>query len=176
MNLPHSNHFESELLLASLPSYIIQLFRHLTCNDDAAGLIVSTYRGKNCFQILGMALHGNNSGKAKKTGHLLLPWVSMWLLSAISLKEIMALGFNGRAVLFLAMMCAFMEGPDLKKIFGWCECSWLNPSLSRIFYAWSESTTNFCANTSYSFTIGLFLCRNNDCYLEYRMTFWEFLK
>jgi len=37
----------------------------------------------------------------------------MWLLSAISLKEIMALGFNGRAVLFLAMMCAFMEGPDL---------------------------------------------------------------
>ena len=113
MNLPHLNHFESELLLASLPSYTIQLFGHLTCNDDAAGLIVSTYRGKNCFQILGMALHGNNSGKAKKTGHLLLPWVSMWLLSAISLKEIMALGFNGRAVLFLAMMCAFMEGPDL---------------------------------------------------------------
>jgi len=61
-----------------------------------------------------MALHGNNSGKAKKTGHLLLPWVSMWLVSAISfLKEIMALRLNGREVLFLATMCAFMEGPDL---------------------------------------------------------------
>jgi len=36
----------------------------------------------------------------------------MWLLSTIFLKELMDLGFNGRTVVFLIMMYAFIENYD----------------------------------------------------------------